>query len=726
MSLLILLLFLGLGGALRPVASAADEQFVYSGFRGAYLSLDGMDTVTPEGLLMLTDGTNQLGHAFYPAPLWFHRAPNSTAMESFVIGIIGRYDELSSHGMAFVIAKNPNFTSELPGKYLGLVSSATNGNASNHLFAVEFDTVQNREFNDMRSNHVGIDVNGLISVTSDNAGYYDCWDKPRHGCVPRRVHRRIQGQDTDRSSAAAFVVGKYLSPVHLLDSFERESESSWDCANNDDATGAFRDVSLVSGRAMQVWVDFDGRTMQVNVTMTPLKVARPKRPLLSTTVNLSSVIDDTVYVGFSSATDILFSRHYVLGWSFRMNGAAPPLNVSSLPSLPVPFPKSKSNSRTLAIALFTASMVLVFAVAAAVVFVLMRRRRRMYAEVKEDWEDEFGPHRFPYKDLFHATDGFSDRRLLGTGGFGSVYRGVLASKAEVAVKKVAQGSRQGMREFVAEVVSIGRHRHLAQLLGYCRRNGELLLVYDYMPNGSLDRHLHDQSKAALSWAQRFRVIRGVAAGLLFLHEGWEQVVVHRDVKPSNVLLDGDMDGRLGDFGLARLYDRGANPQATTHVASTLGYLAPELQRTGKPTPATDVFAFSVFVLEVACGRRPLGRVSPPDDDQSVLLLDWVQEHERRGAALATVDPRLRGEYDAGEALTAIRMGLMCAYPLLGARPRMRQVVQYLEGDAPTPDVARTDVSYTALALMQYDGLDSSKPLPSGGGVSAVSGLSGGR
>ncbi|KAL6606504.1 hypothetical protein ACP70R_042157 [Stipagrostis hirtigluma subsp. patula] len=666
MSLLIfiLLLFLGLGGGLRPVASAADVQFVYSGFRGAYLSLDGMDTVTPEGLLMLTDGTNQLGHAFYPAPLRFHPAPNSTAMESFstafVIGIIGQYDDLSSHGMAFVVAKNPNLTSELPGQFLGLVSSATNGNASNHLFAVEFDTILNSEFNDMNSNHVGIDVNGLISVAADNAGYYD------------------------------------------------------------DATGAFMNVSLVSRRAMQVWVDFDGRTMQVNVTMAPLEVARPKRPLLSTTVNLSSVIDDTAYVGFSSATGILYSQHYVLGWSFRMNGAAPALNVSSLPSLPVPFPKSKLISRTLGIVLLTASMVLVFAVAAAVVFVLVRRRRRMYAEVKEDWEDEFGPHRFSYKDLFHATDGFSDRRLLGTGGFGSVYRGVLPSKAEVAVKKVAQGSRQGMREFVAEVVSIGRlgrHRHLAQLLGYCRRNGELLLVYDYMPNGSLDRHLHDQSKAALSWAQRFHVIRGVAAGLLFLHEGWEQVVVHRDIKPSNVLLDGDMDGRLGDFGLARLYDRGADPQATTHVAGTLGYLAPELQRTGKPTPATDVFAFGVFVLEVACGRRPLGRV---------LLLDWVQEHERRGAALDTVDPRLRGEYDAGEALTAIRVGLMCAYPLPGARPGMRQVVQYLEGDAPTPDVAPTDVTYTALALMQHDGLDSAKPLPSGGGVSAVSGLSGGR
>ncbi|XP_066350439.1 L-type lectin-domain containing receptor kinase SIT2-like [Miscanthus floridulus] len=382
--------------------------------------------------------------------------------------------------MAFVVAKSSNFTSALPGQFMGLVSSATNGNATNHLFAVEFDTILNSEFNDMSGNHVGVDVNGLNSVDADNAGYYD------------------------------------------------------------DATGAFRNMSLVSRKAMQVWVDFDGQTMQVNVTMSPLEAAaRAKKPLLSTTVNLSSVIDDTAYVGFSSATGILFCRHYVLGWSFKMNGAAPAMNVSALPTLPVTFPKPRS--KTLEIVLPIASAVLVFAVAAAVFAFL--RRRRMYAEVKEEWEASFGPHRFSYKDLFHATDGFSDRRLLGIGGFGRVYRGVLASKMEVAVKKVAHGSRQGMREFVAEVVSIGRlrHRNLVQLLGYCRRKGELLLVYDYMPNGSLDKYLYDQSKIALGWGQRSRILKGVASGLLYLHEDWEPVVVHRDIKASNVLLDREMN-----------------------------------------------------------------------------------------------------------------------------------------------------------------------------------------
>ncbi|KAG0526758.1 hypothetical protein BDA96_06G173600 [Sorghum bicolor] len=670
---LILLLFLGLGGVLLPAAWAADEQFVFDGFKGANLSFDGMATVTPDGLLMLTNGTNQLkGHAFYPAPLRLHRAPNGStataAMQSFstafVIGIIGAYEDLSSHGMAFVVAKSSNFTSALPGQFMGLVSSATNGNATNHLFAVEFDTILNSEFNDMSGNHVGVDVNGLNSVDADNAGYYD------------------------------------------------------------DATGAFRNMSLVSRKAMQVWVDFDGQTMQVNVTMAPLEaVARPKKPLLSTTVNLSSVIDDTAYVGFSSATGILFCRHYVLGWSFKMNGAAPALNISALPTLPVTFPKPRS--KTLEIVLPIASAVLVFAVA-AVVFAFLRRRR-MYAEVKEEWEASFGPHRFSYKDLFHATDGFSDTRLLGIGGFGRVYRGVLASsKMEVAVKKVAHGSRQGMREFVAEVVSIGRlrHRNLVQLLGYCRRKGELLLVYDYMPNGSLDKYLYDQSKITLDWGQRFRILKGVASGLLYLHEDWEKVVVHRDIKASNVLLDREMNARLGDFGLARLYDHGTDPH-TTHVVGTMGYMAPELGHTGRASKASDVFAFGAFMLEVACGRKP---VVQDARDNRLVLVDWVLDRWRAGSVTDTVDPRLRGDFVEREASLVLRLGLLCSHPLPGARPGMRQIVQYLDGDAPLPELSPTYQGLNMLSLMQDQGFDPyimSFPMTSTG-TSTISDLSGGR
>uniref|UniRef100_A0A453CFY2 Protein kinase domain-containing protein n=1 Tax=Aegilops tauschii subsp. strangulata TaxID=200361 RepID=A0A453CFY2_AEGTS len=256
--------------------------------------------------------------------------------------------------------------------------------------------------------------------------------------------------------------------------------------------------------------------------------------------------------------------------------------------------------------------------------------------------------------------------------------------------------------------------------------------YRCLPNGSLDKYLHDKTKPVLDWSQRFQIIRGVASGLLYLHEDWDKIVIHRDIKASNVLLDADMNGRLGDFGLARLYDHGVDPQ-TTHVVGTMGYLAPELVRTGKATPVTDVFAFGVFVLEVTCGRRPLGCIAP--DEQNVLL-DWVQEHERRRAGLDTVDPRLCGKYDADEARLAIKLGLMCAHPLPDARPGMRQVTQYLEGEVAMPEVVPTFLSYTTLALMQNDGFDSfamsfpstvtTDASPTSGDVSAVSGLSGGR
>lgn len=553
-----LLLLLTLHGLNHLAVAPAVDQFTFDGFAGANLSLDGTAAVTPDGLLMLTNGTTLLkGHAFYPSPLQFHGS-FSTA---FVFGIVSEYADLSSPGLAFVVSKSNDFSKALQSQYMGLANAANNGNASNHLLAIELDTIVNAEFGDMSDNHVGIDVDGLSSVAAENAGYYE------------------------------------------------------------DGTGAFRNMSLLSRNAAQVWVDFDARASLVSVTMAPLALPKPKKPLLSATVNLSSVIGDEAYVGFSSSTGVVASRHYVLAWSFKMEGPAPALNISKLPALPFTIPKRPS--MTLKILLPIASAALVLAL--AITILVIDRRRRKYAELKEDWETAFGPHRFSYKDLFHATDGFSDTRLLGVGGFGRVYKGVLpASGLEVAVKKVSHESRQGMKEFIAEVVSIGqiRHRNLVQLLGYCRRKRELLLVYDHMPNGSLDKFLYDPNMPVLSWSRRMGIIKDVASSILYLHEEWEQVVLHRDIKASNVLLDAGMKARLGDFGLARLYDHGTDPH-TTRVVGTMGYLAPELGHTGKASKASDVFAFGVFMLEVACGRRPIAQDA---HGEHILLADRVLEH----------------------------------------------------------------------------------------------------
>jgi serine/threonine protein kinase len=338
---------------------------------------------------------------------------------------------------------------------------------------------------------------------------------------------------------------------------------------------------------------------------------------------------------------------------------------------------------------------LVFLITLGVIYYIKRKNK--FAEILEDWEHEYGPHRFKFKDIYSATNGFKEKGLLGVGGFGRVYKGVIpGSKLEVAVKRVSHESRQGMREFVSEIVSIGRlrHRNLVPLLGYCRRQGELLLVYDYMSKGSLDNYLYNQPKVTLNWYQRFKIVKGVASGLFYLHEEWEQVVIHRDIKASNVLLDAELNGRLGDFGLARLYDHGADPH-TTHLVGTVGYLAPEHTRTGKATKFSDVFAFGAFLLEVVCGKRPIEHVG---ENETVILVDSVFERWKSGEILEAMDENLGSDYVSEEVELVLKLGLLCSHSEPMARPSMRQVVQYLERDIPLPDLSLLSLTSSGLTF----------------------------
>ncbi|CAM0957755.1 unnamed protein product [Alopecurus aequalis] len=647
-------------------STTSNAQFVYNGFAGVNLTLDGNAMVTPEGLLELTNDTVNLGHAFYPPPLSLHKSPNGTVQSfslSFVFAIQSVHEGISADGMAFFIAPTTNLSNTWA-QYMGLLNSGNNGNASNHMFAVELDTTQNEEFQDMDNNHVGIDINSLTSLQAYQAGYYD------------------------------------------------------------DKTGSFNNLTLISGRAMQVWADYDGETTQINVFLAPIGSAKPVRPLLASPYNLSTVLRDPSYIGFSATTGAISTRHCVLGWSFALNGPAPAIDISKLPKLPRLGPEPPSKVLLIALPIVSATFVL----AVGIVILAILRKRFRYRELREDWEADFGPHRFSFKDLFRATEGFKEKNLLGVGGFGKVYRGVLPkSKLEVAVKRVSHESRQGMKEFIAEVVSIGRlrHRNLVPLLGYCRRKGELLLVYDYMPNGSLNQYLYcEDGRTSLDWEQRLHIIKGIAFGLFYLHEEWEKVVIHRDIKPSNVLLDSEMNGRLGDFGLSRLYDHGTDPQ-TTHMVGTMGYLAPELVRTGKASPLTDVFAFGIFLLEVTSGQRPIKQ--NPFGNQHTLV-DWVIGSWHNGSLMDTLDPRLQGEYDVHEACLVLKLGLLCSHPFTSARPTMRQVMQYLQGDAPLPQLTPAHFSFTMQALAQNKGLESpSASYPQlSTSFATFSGLSGGR
>lgn len=633
---------LSLGPNLLAFYTAQVQSFVHSGFNGANITLDGVAVIQPDGLLQLTNTSDVRGYAFHRDPLLFRISSNDTVRSfstSFVFGVQSEFVDVSVDGMTFFIAASKNFSNTFSGGFLGLFNDSTDGSTDNHIFAVEIDTFKNGEFKDMDNNHIGIDINSLFSIQAQTAGFYD------------------------------------------------------------DNTGTFTNLTLNSGEPMQLWVEYDAHTAQVISTLAPLGVAKPRKPLFSTTTNLSDVLKDPSYVGFSGSTGSINTQYYVLGWSFSMDGPAPAINITNLPKLP--HGHRKARSKVLEIVLPIASAVFIAAVGTATVLLVQRRLR--YAELREDWEVEFGPHRFSYKDLYRATEGFNNKHLLGAGGFGKVYKGVLAgSKLEVAVKKVSHESRQGMKEFITEVVSIGRlrHRYLVQLLGYSRRKDELILVYEYMPNGSLDKYLHcEGDEPTLNWTQRFGIIKGIACGLLYLHEKWEKIVIHRDIKASNVLLDSEMNGRLGDFGLARLYDHGTDLQ-TTHVVGTMGYLAPELLRMGKASPLTDVFAFGTFLLEVACGQRPIKKDS---QDKQIMLVDWVLEHWQNGSLIQAMDKKLQGNYDIDEANMVLKLGLLCLHPLPTARPIMRQVMEYLDGDMALPELEPTHFNSNMMSMMQSRG-----------------------
>lgn len=600
------------------------EEFFFDGFNEASttnnITLNLGAVIENKGILRLTNDTERIiGHAFYSNPIHFKNNKNSKVFSFstfFAFAIIPQYPKLGGHGFAFTISPSKKLTNGYPSQYLGLLNPKDLGNFSNHLLAVEFDTVQDFEFNDINDNHVGINLNNMASNKSVKACFFT-------------TNNQIQ------------------------------------------------DLNLKSGNGIQAWIDYDSSSNQLEVRLSPTS-SKPSSPILSYQVNLTPILEETMYVGFSSSTGLLSSSHYILGWSFKINGEAKTLK--NLPSLSSHTNKRTQTQKALILGLSISFVILIVLIIGSSLYIKMKNN-----DVIEPWELEVGPHRFPYKELHQATKGFKDKNLLGFGGFGQVYKGVLQNtKTEIAVKRISHGSTQGLQEFISEIETIGklRHRNLVQLLGWCRKRNDLMLVYDFMKNGSLDKYLFEETRGVLKWEERFRIIKGVALGLVYLHEEWEQAVIHRDVKAGNVLLDCEMNGRLGDFGLAKLYDHGENP-STTRVVGTLGYLAPELTRTGKPTRSSDVFAFGALLLEVVCGRRPIEAKALPEE---LVLVDWVWDKWRLGEVMEVVDCKLGGVYSDKEVLLVVMVGLLCSHESPERRPTMRQVVRYLEGEVALPEI----------------------------------------
>uniref|UniRef100_A0A0D3APJ1 non-specific serine/threonine protein kinase n=1 Tax=Brassica oleracea var. oleracea TaxID=109376 RepID=A0A0D3APJ1_BRAOL len=507
---------------------------------------------------------------------------------TFVFAIVSKDRVIKGHGLAFVLS---------PTK------------------AVELDTVQGAEVHDIDDNHVGIDINSVVSEIAASAGYF-----------------------------------------------------------KDD--GTFKNISLTSGDSMQLWVEYDSKQKRLNVTLHPVRVPKPKLPLLSLQKDLSPYFLESMYAGFTSSTGMLTASHYILAWNFKMNGTAQDIDPSRLPDVPrFKQPWIQTPKGVLTISLTTSGVTILIILSlglwlneilglfsgciklpprhsscskdflisppiASLSFLILARvmgplgmaktssssagsslsspslspsagwsmiiswlflKRKKLLEVLEDWEVQFGPHRFAYKDLHTATKGFKDTELLGRGGFG----------------------------YITSV----QHRD-------CGEEG----------------------------FSRFKT-------------GNERVIIHRDIKPANILLDRTMNAKLGNFGLAKLCDHGIDPQ-TSHVAGTLGYISPELSRTGKASTSSDVFALGVVMLEITCGRKPiLSRASQSE----MVHTDWVLECWEKGDIMQVLDQKIEGQdYSEEQVELVLKLGLLCSHPLSAIRPNMSSVIQYLDSVAQLP------------------------------------------
>lgn len=544
-------------------------------------------------------------------------------------------------GMAFFLASYSDSSvlgnSGGGGGNLGLFNDTNHFNATgdSRVVAVEFDTFLNPQW-DNSSQHVGIDINSIMSVASE---YTDPYDSPGH-----------KNLTSDLWLTATV---KYDNKTKLL----------------------------------TVDLDIEGYLYHVNHT-----------------ADLKLFLPEQVAVGFSAATGASGELHRVQAWSFNstLEKKVTPIGSTSMSpapsSRPLVAPEITSEPSP-KLVLKVLVPVLAVSVCGIVGLLLWQKRRRNEATSDSSESDEqhgeadfergvAGPRRYHYRELAAATGDFAEENMLGRGGFGRVYKGCLPSDVDdsgrtVAIKKFCSESSQSRKEFEAEVKIIGRlrHRNLVQLLGWCDSPKGLLLVYELMPEGSLDRHIYN-TESVLTWAQRYNIIVGLGSALRYLHRDWEQCVVHGDIKPSNIMLDASYNCKLGDFGLARLGDHGAGPK-TTVVKGTRGYIDPEFVNTSRRCTQSDVYSFGIVLLEIVSGRPPLDRWDP-----SFMLMKWVWSLYIEGNILDAADARLRTGDEAVERHMerALVVGLWCTLREPEHRPSVADALYILQSEDKLPDL----------------------------------------
>ncbi|KAL0712806.1 hypothetical protein Bca4012_019784 [Brassica carinata] len=312
-------------------------------------------------------------------------------------------------------------------------------------------------------------------------------------------------------------------------------------------------------------------------------------------------------------------------------------------------------------------------------FIIFDQRRMSYNQNINESEcsDEQSMLRFGMRTILSATNDFSPENKLGQGGFGTVYKGILTNGQEIAVKRLVSGPGQGCTEFKNEVSILTRlqHKNLVKLLGFCNEGDEEILVYELVPNCSLDHFIFDKEKRSLlTWEVRFKIIEGVARGLLYLHEDSQLKIIHRDLKASNILLDAEMNPKVADFGTARLFDIDETCAETRRIAGTRGYMAPEYLNHGQISAKSDVFSFGIMLLEMISGQRN------NSFEEGIAAFAWKRWVEGKPE---TVIDLLLIENPRNEIIKLIQIGLLCVQENAAKRPTMSSIIVWLGSETVT-------------------------------------------